>query len=281
MLNAVLFVLHAAVIAAIAAAMVRPAWRSRAAVGLTALGVLSLFVAGVGPASRELELFHTFAAYEGSLITLKQFPVDHVTAAGFLWGLVVLVFCAGWALWLWRTAPAADAPPPPTGAGVHPFFGPLALIWSSIALELALQKAAAPAGLVAPLPFDRAILPAALGACVLLAVRCRRVILVLAWLSLLVTFARIPLIVFGTFATQESFGTTLDVHTITLFANPLNQTPLEVAAWSPEQLGWLIWAPNLLVMPALYMLSLGGIGFAVTMFVLHPKRPDHEARTTG
>ena len=108
-------------------------------------------------------------------------------------------------------------------------------------------------------------------ASVLLAHAHRRVVMVLAWLAVFVTFVRTPLVVFATLVTQNGWGTSFDVRGITRFANPLAQSALDVATGSPEQLGWLIWGPHLLVMPAIYMLSLGGIGFAVTMFVTHPK----------
>ena len=137
-----------------------------------------------------------------------------------------------------------------------------------------LPARAAAVGLVTPLAFDRALFPACIAACFLLAIQIRRVPLVLAWLSVLVTFGRLPLALFGTFATQREFGTSLDVHSITMFVDPFAQSPVQVAQQSSEQLAWLIWLPNLLVMPALYMLSLSGIAFAITMFVTHPHSAD-------
>ena len=67
-----------------------------------------------------------------------------------------------------------------------------------------------------------------------------------------------------------------------MFANPLQQIAQRVAEGSPEQLGWLIWAPNLLIMPGLYLMSLSGVAFGITMFVLHPKtQEDQAARGAG
>jgi hypothetical protein len=271
MLTALSFLAHLAVVAALSSALVLPRWRPALARILLGLGGLSLVLALLGPNPRSLAVGHSFAAFDGPEIRSIRFPIEEVSAHGLLYGLVVLGFCAGWALWLRRAAPDGTADSLHPGAGVHPFWGPMTLCWSTLAVGLLLEKVAAPSGLVAPLAAERAILPPALAASVLLAWAHRRVLLVLAWLAVFVTFARIPLVVFGTLATHNGWGTSLDVHSITRFANPLAQSPVQVAAYSAEQLGWLIWAPNLLVMPGVYMLSLGGIGFAATMFVNHPK----------
>jgi hypothetical protein len=261
---------HLAVALGLAAGLVQPRWRRRAASLILAAGVLAAGLAVLGPSPRTLDVEHRFAAFEGPEIRSTAFVTEQVTASGFGWGLVVLGFCAGWALWLrWTAAPPGAASS--IGDRVHPFWGPICLAWSLLALQLVLEKVAAPAGLVGPLGVDRAVLPAALSASVLLAYAHRRVVLVLAWLAVFVTFVRTPIVVFATLATQNDWGTSFDVREITRFANPLAQAPLTVAQGSPEQLGWLIWGPHLIVMPAIYMLSLGGIGFAVTMFVTHPK----------
>ena len=70
------------------------------------------------------------------------------------------------------------------------------------------------------------------------------------------------------------FGTSLDVHGIVDFADPFRQIPMRVVAHSSDQLAWLLWGPHLLVFPALYLLSAGGIAFAVAQFVLHPPGTD-------
>jgi len=267
MLDALALLAHLAVALGLSAGLVHPGWRRRVAALVLTAGALAAIIAAFGPSPRQLDVEHRFAAFEGPEIRSTAFVTEQVTAPGFAWGLVVLVFCGAWALWLRRTA-AEDGP---IGSRVHPFWGPILLAWSLLAVQLVLEKAAAPAGIVGPLGVDRATLPAALAASVLLAYAHRRVVLVLAWLAIFVTFVRTPLVVFATLATQNDWGTSFDVREITRFANPLAQAPISVAPGSAEQLGWLIWGPHLIVMPAIYMLSLGGIGFAVTMFVTHPK----------
>ena len=270
MLDVLAVLVHLAVALGLAAGLVQPTWRRRIAALVLAAGAAALVLALVGPSPRELAVEHRFAAFVGPEIRSTAFVTEQVSAPGFLWGLVALAFCGGWALWLRRSA-SPDGARADIGAGVHPFWGPICLAWSLLALQIALEKVAAPAGFVGPIGVDRAVLPGALAASVLLAHAHRRVVMVLAWLAVFVTFVRTPLVVFATLATQNGWGTSFDVRGITRFANPLAQSPLDVATGSPEQLGWLIWGPHLLVMPAIYMLSLGGIGFAVTMFVTHPK----------
>jgi hypothetical protein len=275
MLDFLAVLAHLAIALGLGAGLVMPPWRRRIATLLLAAGAAAAIIAVLGGSPRSLDVEHRFAAFEGPEIRSTAFVTEQVTAPGFAWGLVVLVFCAGWATWFRRVAPGDDATGgAPIGARVHPFWGPICLAWTLLALQLVLEKTAAPAGLVGPLGVDRAVLPAALAASVLLAYAHRRVILVLAWLAVFVTFVRTPIVVFATFATQNDWGTSFDVREITRFANPLAQAPLTVVQGSPEQLGWLVWGPHLIVMPAIYMLSLGGIGFAVTMFVTHPKTAD-------
>lgn len=272
MLDILALLAHLAAALGLAAGLVHPGWRRRIAALVLAAGALAAVIAVLGPSPRQLDVEHRFAAFEGPEIRSTAFVTEQVTAQGFVWGVVVLLFCGLWALWLRRTA--SDSAP--IGDRVHPFWGPMALAWSLLTVQIALEKSAAPAGLVGPLGVDRAVLPAALAASVLLAYAHRRVVLVLAWLAVFVTFVRTPIVVFATLATQNDWGTSFDVREITRFANPLAQAPLSVVSGSPEQLGWLIWGPHLIVMPAIYMLSLGGIGFAVTMFVTHPKSSEQE-----
>ncbi|MHC5065810.1 MAG: hypothetical protein ACYTG5_17740 [Planctomycetota bacterium] len=252
----------------IAIALVRPASRALAALilALSALGALAA-ASMSGGASRELEITHSFVAFVGNEIRDKAFPIETCQASASLWLLIWAGFALIWASWAWlrRARPGQEKP------GSHPFWAPLLLALSGCALSLAWEKAAAPAELVRPASFDRVLVPASLAAVILLAQRCRGLMLTLSWLTLFVSICRIPLALFSTLASQRSWGTSLDIHSIQVFANPFVQYPVEVTAGSSEQFAWLIWAPQLIIYPSLYMLSFGGIAFAAVMFVTHPK----------
>jgi hypothetical protein len=264
-MSVALSILHTLALAATALALGHDPFRRHAVRFLAVLGATALVAAALALGSeRSLLVTHPFPAFEGQSIRTKAFPIESVAAPGQWYGLCAAAFCFGWAAWLGRLVR--------TRRDVDPFWAPLVLGWSSTALVLALEKAAAPEGLVAPLAFDRGLLPASSCAAVLLAIRCRSVFLTLSWLSLFVSLSRLPIAVFGTLATRHGWGTSLDVHSMRVFANPFMQWPVEVQPASFEQLGWLVWAPQLLILPAIYMLSVGGVAFAVSMFVLHPER---------
>ncbi|MBK8976913.1 MAG: hypothetical protein IPM29_13420 [Planctomycetes bacterium] len=269
---------HLLALALCALALVLPAWRGRAA---TVVGVLALAAAAAalaGPASRTAQVVFRFAAFEGANIVWKPFVVETVTAAGHAFGMSALVFALPWCAFLLGRRPGGASGAGRHGAGVHPFWGPLLLAWSAVALQLAFEKTAAPHGLVEPAGLERALLPPSLAAAALLALRIRKVLPTFLWLAVFVTVARLPLAIWGTLATREQLGTSLDVHTVTRFANPFAQVAMHVDAGSNEQLAWLVWAPNLLILPGLYMLSLGGVAFAVVMWAVHaPRRREEEA----
>ena len=266
MLDFALVLLQLACFGLTATALVRPAFAQRAAYVLLGSTALAL-IAGFSSGERTLELVHRFSAYDGKRVAWKAFPTETVTAPGYLWGLVVAAFAVPWALFLLRRARLAST----AGAGVAPSItAPLLLAWSGLALILGLEKTAAPEVLVQPVGFDRVLLPASIAASVGLAYRFRKVLPCLMWLSLFVTAVRAPIAIFGTLATTRGLGTSLDVRSVDKIASPLTQQPLRLEAASSEQLGWLIWAPNLIAMPAFYMLSLGGIAFGVTMWITHP-----------
>lgn len=253
----------------LALGILRPQFRGAAAQVLASSALAAgLLAALVGDQERTLELTHSFVAYVGNEIKDKQFPVETVVAPAAAMPMLWIGYALPWALWLWRRRPR-----PGTGsAPCHPFWLPLILAVSGCALALAWEKAAAPAELIRPFPFDRFLIPATFVGSLLLAQSCRSLLLTLCWLILLVTMCRLPLALFSTLASQRSWGTSLDIHSIVVFANPLVQQPLEVTAGSAQQFGWLIWGPQLFVLPSLYMLSFGGIAFAAVMFATHPKQ---------
>ena len=72
-------------------------------------------------------------------------------------------------------------------------------------------------------------------------------------------------------ASNNHWGTSLDISSITLFANPVIQQPIEVVPGSTEQHLWLIWLQHMVMMPGIYMMSIGGIAFAVHLYIKHPE----------
>lgn len=284
MLDVVLALAESAAFIAIAAALVRPSLRRRVAWSLLCAAALALVAGLASGGARRLVVEASFARFRDNQIELGAFPIETIEAPGSWFGLVVLAFCGAWAIALFVLDRRAWPPGeliPATGAGAWPFMAPLLLAWSGISLVLLLEKTAGPAGLVRPLAFERAILPASIAAAALLAIRLRSVISALMWVCLFVSVARWPIAAFGALATHLELGTSLDVHSITEFANPFAQMPVSVAPHSTEQIVWLNLGPNLLLLPGLYLFSAGGIAFAVAMFVLHPPetRPHDRSAT--
>ncbi len=179
-----------------------------------------------------------------------------MTAAGFGWGLLVAVFALAWAAWAWHNRDQG-----PSGA----FGAPLALAWTGLALILLLQKAAAPAALLVPFDLspDRVLVPATLAAALRLASGAPKILHMVLYLSLYLGVTRVAMGIFATLATQQEWGTHLDVHRIDFIA--ARGVPLELAPGSAQQLSWLVWFPHMLILPAIYMMSFGGIAFAVMM----------------
>lgn len=249
--------------AGVALAAVFPARRRLIAAGIALAGVASLVAAGLaGTAERTLAIGHRFSAYVELRVENKLFPIEVTQAPGFAWGLCIGAFALGWALWLGvlsrrQTGPALGEP--------------LALAWTGIALQLGLEKAAAPEILLAPFDLapDRVLFPATLAGAYLLARPGRKILHLVLYLTLFIAVTRLPLAVLGTLATQNAWGTHLDVHGTVYFVPPGGGTEIgaiQTAAGSSEQLFWLVWAPHLLVYPMFYLMSTGGIAFLRLMW---------------
>ncbi len=254
-----LWTAHLLVNVAIAAGLFRSRLRRVCAVGLlaAALGcVVGALMAGDG--QRELEIVFNFSAYVGNDLAQKDFPIETTRAGASAWFWAAGLFCALWAAALWVLRPRAGR----AAGRTHPFWVPMFVCWTGCAWTLWLEKLAAPADLVRPMGFDRTLFPMTVTAALLLAERCRAVLLTFSWLSLFVSMSRIPIALFGTFATRGEWGTSLDVHSVEHFANPLVKRTVSVEPGSQEQLMWLIWSGHLLILPALYMMSTGGIALA-------------------
>jgi hypothetical protein len=245
----------------IAVCAVWPRLRRRVAAGLIGVGVAcGIVMATQGASTRTLEITHRFSAYVELQVRSKTFPIETVTADGSLWALIGLLFCG-----LWAAAVLL------VGARVRAFAVPLGLAWTGVACQLLLEKAAAPAILVAPFDLapDRVLFPATLACAFLLARKGRKILHLFLYLSLFIAVTRLPIALFGTLATRGEWGTHLDVHRTVFFVPPGGATsigPIEVAAGGTEQLFWLIWAPHLIVYPLFYMMSAGGFAFLRLMW---------------
>lgn len=247
--------------AVVAIATARPGLRRPGAAALVAVAALAIGLATSHQGPRSLDITHQFTAYVGLTVQAKDFPVEtlrDVPAA--YWGLLLAGFCLAWAAWLYFLAKR------PQG---RTFGGPVILAWSGCALQLCMEKAAGPIELFAPFDLapDRALLPATLAGAYLLAQRGGKILPMVLYLSLFVAVTRLPLAVFGTLASQNSWGTHLDVHTATYFVPPgSNGIGIEAQAGDSQQLFWMVWAPHLVVLPALYMMSTGGLAFLSLMW---------------
>jgi len=249
--------LQIAAFLAIAVACLVPRARRLVAILFLVLGAAALTQAArAGDAQRTLAISTTFPAYKGLNVARKDFQVDHAAGAAWEWGLLCGVFVLAWAGWAWRYRNA----PPSRAAGA-----PLALAWSGCGLILLLEKAAAPAALVAPFDWgpDRALIPATLAAALLLARQKPRVLDMVLSLTLFVAATRAALGLFATFATLGGWGTHLDIRSIDFIA--IGTEPVELAPGSLRQWWWLLGVPHLVVFPAIYMMSMGGIAFGVMM----------------
>ena len=250
---------------AIAGAAVSPVWRRPVSLWLLTAAAASLCAAALAwGTERTLQISHAYPAYVGLEVRQKSFPIEELSGVpGPYWGLVCALFCLPWAVWAWR------------GQGGTPsrsFGPPLILGLSGVALQLLLEKAAAPGSLVAPFDLgpDRVMLPATVAGALLLARPGLKIIHLILYLSVFVAVGRLPVAVFGTLATQNHWGTHLDVHGTTFFAPPGSASiagGLEVTPGDPAQLFWLVWAPHLLIFPGLYLMSTGGLAFLKLMWL--------------
>ena len=244
------------------AAMIAPALRRPVAVSLALAALLGLVLAvAAGGETATLTVTHAFLAFSGQELAPKDFIVAEASAPGWQWPVLVAVFAASWSLWAWLR-------PAPPG---RPVLTAVAFAWSGSACLLGLQLLAAPEvlamGLALPSvpPFEIVLLPAMLAASIGLGRAGTGIPTYVLTLSLVIALAHLPLAIFGTLATRMELGTYLDVHAIDFVAHPILRTPAELEAGSTEQLTLLVWLPQLLMWPALTMLSAGGAGFCALM----------------
>jgi len=250
-----------------------PAARRKVAAAVAAVGALLVVLGALGVGSgpgpdgspvRTLQVTSTFAAYaeDGFEITPRDFPVETVTAPAWAWTLPVagLAALAAGLLLALRTRP------------VGPWLLPVLLGWCSLAALLGAQKLAAPAGVVQPYGVDRVLFPASLAMGVLAARQTDRLAQLFFQLVVCLFALRLPVALFSKLASDLHWGTSLDVHTITAFVNPLADHEVETEPGSAQQQAWLIWAQHLGFVPAFYLMSVGGVAFVVHTFRVHGPR---------
>lgn len=240
-----------------------PAGRRRLAVlfGALAVGMVVWGVVQAG-ATAELKVTHLAPGYEGKSVIQQPFPVAEASAPGWGWPVLLAVGFAVLAGLGWRGDPARS----------EPFREGLLLAIGAVALQLGLQKLAAPAALaLGPLhppaqPSEPLLVPLTIVAAMRIGWREVRFRTALLRIFLLVSLTRIPLAIAGSWLTQNQLGTWLDVHRITFFVVPLGEMPIDTTAGSQDQLMWLVWVPQLVLFPLVTILAAGGLGFMTHMF---------------
>lgn len=218
---------------------------------LAGLGVALAAVAGGDPV--QAEVVTVYPAFVGQEIQAREFPVETVTGAGYLAPLLVAAF----ALLCARLAPTLARPR-------MRLLSPVLLALLATALALLLEKAAAPRPVTAA-GMHRACWLPALFAAWRIGHEAGNVLRYVLAMAVVVTAQRLPAAIFGTLATRGHWGTSLDVHGVTFCVHPIARTPLELAPGSQDQLWHLLWWPELIVFPALTLLSAGGLGFLAYM----------------
>ena len=260
----VVLLLQLAASSAIGVGCARPGLpRRRAATGL-AIGATILILAAAAVAvsqgfatTRSLELVHRFQAIlDGVDVGQKDFPIGVRTAPASIWLVLAGCFLGCWAAILF-VAKRQSLPA---------FVTLLGWAWSALALQFALELAAAPRDVVHPFAFDRALYPIALTSAVMLAEQRHGVVAALFSQVLLVELSRLPLVVLGILASHGSWCLSVDVHATTRFVNPFSRQEMFVEPLSYEQLGWLVVAPHGILLPSFYVLSTGGLLYCISMF---------------
>jgi hypothetical protein len=217
------------------------------AVGLAGLAALA------GSADQSLQVVFSYPAFVANRVESKDFIIEETIAPAYAWTLAAAAFCGLLAGLAWRGLPHR-----------RPLTWALAFAWLGAGLALVLEKLAAPPAAVA-FRLDAALWLGSIAAAVALAQRGPSLVQLGLGVAIASTALRLPIALFGTLATWQGWGTSLDVHSIEFCAHPLAQTPLTLEPGSVQQLWYLVWAQQLVVYPALTFASAGGVGFLTLM----------------
>ena len=245
-----------------------PHLRRAGLITLAVVAVLTVAAAATGDEDRTLETLHTYAGFEGSSmeVSMVSFPTGTFTAGPLAWALPFAGFAMLWIgiLLLLRGREVKS-----------PWFLPILMAWTGLAVWLGEQFLAAPSALVHPVGIDRFLWPAGLLLCLVASKSCKSLIAVFVTIGGGIMVGRLPAAIFSKYATGAELGTSLDVHTIRDIVNPMTQMQFDprLEMGSPEQEFWLIWLEHIIFYPAVYLMSLFGIGFGTYMWHKHGDKP--------
>ncbi|MBM4060247.1 MAG: hypothetical protein FJ265_03985 [Planctomycetes bacterium] len=263
-MDTILACLHGAAYVAAALALPLCALRRTAMVVLLLAALGSLGAGFAAPGPRTLTTVHSYAGFVGASqeVSMRAFPTGEAAAAGWLWPLPFAAFALLWVLVLRGLGDRRPA---------RPWLLPLSLAWTATAAWLGLQALAAPAATVQPLGLDRFLFPAGLALALLAARSAAGLRALLFTISAGTLAARLPAALWSKLASDLRLGTCLDVTPVRDIVNPMTGLLFDprLLPGSPEQQFWLIWLEHVVMFPALYLLSLFGIGFAVHMYHRH------------
>lgn len=259
---------HVLAYVSLAVALAMPRYRRPAIACLAIVALLTAGAAATGEDTRTLETVHTYAGFEGSSmeVSMVSFPTGTFTADGWLWCLPFGGFAVLWIVILLGLKDRELK---------TPWVLPLLFAWTGLAVWLAQQAYAAPSELVQPVGIDRFLWPAGLAFCLVASRTAKSLVAVLVMIAAGITLARLPAAFFSLYASRQQLGTCLDIHTIRDIVNPMTQMQFEprLAIGSPEQEFWLIWLEHVIFYPAVYLMSLFGIGFGTYMWHKHGDKP--------
>jgi hypothetical protein len=267
-MDALIACLHGAAFVALAIALAVPQARKVAMLVLAAAAAAGVVDAVMTGGDRTLTTVHTYAGYEGSSfeVSMVSYPTGIVTAPGWAWPLPFATFAVMWILVLlylgdWRPR--------------NVFVWPLTFAWSATAAWLGMQCFAAPGVVVQPFGLDRFLFPAGVSVAILAGRACKTLLPMFVAIGLSTIAARFPAALFSKLASDLQLGTSLDISTVRDIVNPLTQQQIKprIEPGSGQQQFLLIWLEHVIIFPAIYLMSLLGIGFAVFMFDKHgPER---------
>jgi hypothetical protein len=259
---------HVLAFLALAFALARPSFRKQGSAVLALVAILTAVIALLGDGPRTLETMHTYAGFAGSAmeVSMVDFPTGTFTANSWHWCLPFMAFSLLWIVIL-------------SALGLKelksPWILPLIFAWTGLATWLLEQVLAAPAVVVQPAGMDRILWPAGLALCLVAAKRASSLKALLLIVGAGAMLGRLPGALFSKYASSSEIGTILDIHTIRDIVNPMTQIQFapRLVAGSSEQEFWLIWLPHIIILPAVYLMSLFGIAFGTYMFHKHKDEP--------
>lgn len=259
---------HVLAYLSLAFALAVPAFRRVGVLILAAVAALTVITALSGEGTRTLETVHNYAGFEGSAmeVSMVSFPTSTFTADTWKWCIPFAGFAMLWILTLLSLKDQEVK---------SPWILPMLFAWTGLATWLGEQAYAAPSMLVQPIGIDRFLWPAGLSLCLIASRTAKSLLAVFIMIGAGITIGRLPAAFFSLYASNHALGTSLDIHAIVDIVNPMTQMQFEprLEAGSDEQKFWLIWLEHVIFYPAVYLLSLFGIGFGTYMFHKHGDKP--------